>query len=344
MKKRIVVSLMLAATMAGTLLTGCGSSSTTTATTSADTAASTADTGASTADSTAATTEAASDAASTLTDFDGNPITADPDLADATSPKGDKVLRVAIECAYAPYNWTQESEDVPNGDKAVKITNSDGYAYGYDVRCAQEIAAALGWDLEIYKSDWSAIFMGLEDGTYDCVMSGMCYTPERDETYDFSNVYYYRTIKAAVRSDSEYASYTGLSDFAGKNVKVTTQAGTNFINYKDEIPDAVPVTDYETSGEAFMAVENQTADVVVLDYTTCVSALTTMPDLKMLDLDADDDFTPKEGDSNDCCICFRDGDTTRDLVNQAMDYIGWTDRDKMDTLMDEMITLQPNAN
>lgn len=44
-----------------------------------------------------------------------------------------KVLKVAFECAYAPYNWTQESPDVGNGKKAVKIKNADGYAYGYEV-------------------------------------------------------------------------------------------------------------------------------------------------------------------------------------------------------------------
>ena len=41
-----------------------------------------------------------------------------------------KVLKVAFECAYAPYNWTQETPDVGNGKQAVKIKNADGYAYG----------------------------------------------------------------------------------------------------------------------------------------------------------------------------------------------------------------------
>ena len=32
-----------------------------------------------------------------------------------------KVLRVGMECAYAPFNWTQETEEVANGDTAVPI-------------------------------------------------------------------------------------------------------------------------------------------------------------------------------------------------------------------------------
>lgn len=255
----------------------------------------------------------------------------------------EKVLKVAIECTYAPYNWTQETEEVANGDKAVKIENADGYAYGYDVKVAQQIADELGYELEIYKIEWSSIFMGLEDKTYDCIMSGMCYSEERDETFDFSPTYYKRTIKAVVRKDSDYANYTALSDFAGQNVKVTTQAGTNYIPYKDEIPDAEIATDYETSSECFLAVQNKTADVVILDYTTSISALMTMDDLVMLDL-SEEDFVEPEGASNDCCICFREGDELRDTVKDAMDKIGWNDETKMNDLMDEMVELQPSAN
>ena len=50
-----------------------------------------------------------------------------------SSDSDKKVLKVAFECAYAPYNWTQESPEVGNGKQAVKIKNADGYAYGYEV-------------------------------------------------------------------------------------------------------------------------------------------------------------------------------------------------------------------
>lgn len=38
-----------------------------------------------------------------------------------SSDSDKKVLKVAFECAYAPYNWTQESPEVGNGKQAVKI-------------------------------------------------------------------------------------------------------------------------------------------------------------------------------------------------------------------------------
>ena len=56
-----------------------------------------------------------------------------------------KTLRVAMECGYAPYNWTQPTDE--NG--AVPISDSNEYAYGYDVMMAQHICEELGYDLEI---------------------------------------------------------------------------------------------------------------------------------------------------------------------------------------------------
>lgn len=235
-----------------------------------------------------------------------------------SSDSDKKVLKVAFECAYAPYNWTQESPEVGNGKQAVKIKNADGYAYGYEVELAQRIADELGYELEVYKIEWSSILMGLQDGSYDAVMTGVCYSPERDETYDFSTPYYKRQIVGVVRADSEYANYTKLSQFAGKNTKLTTQIATNYVPYKDEVPGGVIATDYETSSECFLAVQNKTADMVILDYTTSISALSTMNNLKMLNLD----FTEPEGASNDCCIVFREGDPMRDTVQEGIIHKG----------------------
>ena len=46
-----------------------------------------------------------------------------------------KVLKVGMECAYAPYNWSQTKAD----GGAVKIAGSNEYAYGYDVMMAKKL-------------------------------------------------------------------------------------------------------------------------------------------------------------------------------------------------------------
>lgn len=45
-----------------------------------------------------------------------------------------KVLKVAMECSYAPYNWTQPTD----AGGAVPISGSSDFAYGYDVMMAKK--------------------------------------------------------------------------------------------------------------------------------------------------------------------------------------------------------------
>ena len=59
----------------------------------------------------------------------------------------DGVLTVAMECAYAPYNWAQPDDS--NG--AVPIKDSKLFANGYDVMTAKAICEANGWKLEILQ-------------------------------------------------------------------------------------------------------------------------------------------------------------------------------------------------
>ena len=94
----------------------------------------------------------------------------DSSAADSSS---NKVLKVGMECAYAPFNWTQDTDTTPDGSKAVKIAGSDYYAYGYDVAVAQKLADQMGMDLEVHKVEWSSIGISLDAGDYDCIIAGM---------------------------------------------------------------------------------------------------------------------------------------------------------------------------
>ena len=86
-----------------------------------------------------------------------------------------KTLKVAMECSYAPYNWTQPDDS--NG--AVPISGSSDYAYGYDVMMAKKICDELGYDLEIVKLDWDSLVPAVQSGKVDCVIAGQSITSER---------------------------------------------------------------------------------------------------------------------------------------------------------------------
>ena len=95
-------------------------------------------------------------------------------------------LKIAMECAYAPFNWSQMTD--ANG--AVKIQGSDLYANGYDVQIAKYIAAELGMGLEIYAAEWDALIAGVQADTYTAIIAGMSPTAEREEVVDFTDCYY----------------------------------------------------------------------------------------------------------------------------------------------------------
>ena len=95
-------------------------------------------------------------------------------------------LKIAMECAYAPFNWSQTTD--ANG--AVKIANGDLYANGYDVQIAKYIAQELGVNLEIYAADWESLISGVQSGTYDAIIAGMSPTEEREAEVDFTDCYY----------------------------------------------------------------------------------------------------------------------------------------------------------
>ena len=70
------------------------------------------------------------------------------------------MLTVAMECAYAPYNWTQPDDS--NG--AVPIRDTNEYANGYDVMMAKKMCEANGWELEIVRLDWDSLMPAVQSG------------------------------------------------------------------------------------------------------------------------------------------------------------------------------------
>ncbi len=313
MKKRNWIILSLVTAMTVTMLSGCGSG---------ETASS----------ETAETAEAAVTTNDEVTEADGT----------GSDAEGG-VLRVGMECAYPPFNWTQDEATTPDGSKAVPIYGSDYYAYGYDVAVAQKLADELGMELEIHKVEWSSIGISMDAGDYDCIIAGMGRTAEREMSYSFTEPYYYRDNCIVVKKDGPYANVKGLSELAGTGCKVTTQLGTGWIPLLDQIEGAVTGSNYETTSECFMAVSNGVADVCIIDLPTAKSALLTNDDLVIVTFDENDTFTGDDEMVN-VCIATRKNDTAlRDKLQGAMDAIGWNDKTAMDELMNKVIGQQPAA-
>ena len=112
----------------------------------------------------------------------------------ASETKG--VLRVGMECAYAPFNWTQTTD--ANG--AVPISGKDNlYASGYDVQVAKYIAAELGMALEVYSYEWDSLIAAVQSGAVDAIIAGMSPTAEREEQVDFTDCYYNSNLVVIIK-------------------------------------------------------------------------------------------------------------------------------------------------
>lgn len=133
------------------------------------------------------------------------------------------VLKVGMECAYEPYNWTQD--DDRNG--ALPIKNLSGkYANGYDVQIAAMVAASMNMTIEIYQYEWESLIPAVQSGKLDAIVAGMSPTEERKKEIDFTTPYYRSTLVVVTRDGSVIADAKTLEEIDKEGVKVAGQPGT----------------------------------------------------------------------------------------------------------------------
>ena len=266
----------------------------------------------------------------------GSPAPSQSQSAEGTVASGveDGVLTVGMECAYAPYNWTQTDDS--NG--AVPIKDSNEYANGYDVMMAKAICEANGWELEIVRTDWDSLVPGVQSGIYDAVIAGQSMTEERSQQVDFAGPYFYASIVCVTKADSAFADAQGISDLSGGTC--TAQIATIwYTSCLPQIEGAQIQTAAETAPAMLMALETDTVDFICTDMPTAMGAVAAYPDMKILDFtDSDDNFEVDEGEINIGISVMKGNTVLRDAINAGLaDYTA----DDFNTMMDEAIAIQP---
>ena len=272
----------------------------------------------------------------TLTACGGSSAPAETAAAAAEAITGveDGVLTVGMECAYAPYNWTQMDDS--NG--AVPIANNPGtYAYGYDVMIAQKICEANGWELEVMAIGWDGLVPALQAGQIDAVIAGQSMTEERMEQVDMAGPYFYASIVCVTQKDNALASATGISQLSGA---CTAQTGT--IWYDSCLPqiegaELMPAS--ETSSAMIMAATSGTVDYICTDMPTAMGACATYDNLTILDFSGtDDDFEVDEGEINIGISVVKGNTYLLDAMNAVLNEMTVED---FNNTMNEAISMQP---
>lgn len=247
---------------------------------------------------------------------------------------GKKVLRVAMECGYAPYNWTQPT----NANGAVPISGSKEFAFGYDVMVAKLIAEELGYELQIVKLDWDSLVPAVQSGTVDCVIAGQSITSDRLQMVDFTTPYYYASIVVLTNSDSKYANAKGISDLAGGTA--TSQLGTIWYDVcLPQIPNAKILAAQESAPAMLVALNSRRVDFVCTDMPTAKAATVAYPNMKILDFSGSaDDFTVSEEEIN---IGISVSKKNPELTKAINGVLAKLTVDDFNSMMEQAIAVQP---
>ena len=251
----------------------------------------------------------------------------------------DGVFTVSMECAYAPYNWTQTDDS--NG--AVPIKDSGEYANGYDIMIAKKICEANGWQLEVVRSDWDSLVPAVQGGTIDAAIAGQSMTADRMNEVDMAGPYYYATIVVLTTKDSQYANATSIADLAGGTC--TSQSGTIWYDScLPQIENTNLLAPADSAPAMIMQLQTGAVDYVCTDMPTALAAVAKDDNLVILNFsgtDGDFQFATEEerAENVNIGISVQKGNTQlADAIDTVLSVLN---EEQFNALMDQAISIQP---
>jgi L-cystine transport system substrate-binding protein len=179
---------------------------------------------------------------------------ADTSLADIEKAG---VLVVATEGTYRPFSFHE---------------GGSGELTGFDVEVARAVGDKLGVDVKFEETQWDAIFAGLQAGRFDMIANQVTITPERTETYTFSQPYTVSNGVLVARADD-----TSIASFEDLDGKTTAQSLTS-VWYDLAKSYGATVEAVEGWAQAIALVQQKRVDATIndkltyLDYTTTEDA------------------------------------------------------------------------
>ncbi|MCR5481651.1 MAG: transporter substrate-binding domain-containing protein [Clostridia bacterium] len=195
---------------------------------------------------------------------------------DAAAPEK-KVLRVGMECAYAPNNWLETTDT----DTNLPISNVEGsFAEGYDVQMARRIAENAGYEVEIVMLSWDGLIEALNQGQIDLIIAGMADTAERRESINFSDPYHVTEYGILLNKDSAFASATSIHEFAG--ACVLGQKDTQLDTVIDQMEGVDHLTPVNSVPNMISRLQEGTCDAIVVNVESSRAYLDSNPNFALI--------------------------------------------------------------
>ena len=147
---------------------------------------------------------------------------------------------------------------------------------GIEVEILKLICKELGVELKIEQMDFDSVLIGVQAAKYDCGMSGITVTPDRQKNMLFTDAYYVAAQVIVVKEDS---TIKGKADLTGK--KVSVQTGTTADEGCTEA--GLEVQAFNANADAKAALTTGKVDAWVVDNLTAMQMVEEGDGLKILD-------------------------------------------------------------
>ena len=107
-------------------------------------------------------------------------------------------LVIGMECAYQPFNWTQNNAN----EFTLPIDGTSEFADGYDIAVAKYLSEDLDRPVIIKRTNWEDLIPSLQSGSINMILAGMSSTAERRETIDFTDPYLESDLAFLIKTEN----------------------------------------------------------------------------------------------------------------------------------------------
>lgn len=147
---------------------------------------------------------------------------------------------------------------------------------GIEVEIMKLIAKDLGVECEFAQMDFDSVLIGIQAAKYDCAMSGITVTAEREKNMLFTDPYYVAAQVIVVKEDS---AIKGKADLKDKTVSVQTGT-TAESGCQDE---GIAIQAFQANADAKAALTTGKVDAWVVDNLTAIQMVEEGEGLKILE-------------------------------------------------------------
>lgn len=147
---------------------------------------------------------------------------------------------------------------------------------GIEVEIMKLICKELGVECKFEQMDFDSVLIGIQAAKYDCAMSGITVTPDREKNMLFTKPYYTAAQVIVVKADSDIK---GKADLEGKQISVQTGT-TAESGCQDE---GLTVQAFQANADAKAALTTGKVQAWVVDNLTAIQMVEEGDGLKILD-------------------------------------------------------------